>query len=245
MRELLTPTVVRVMTTNIFVCISSSMGEQAYPIFAATNTSDGGLGLSSRDIGISLAIASVAVIYLQLVAYPRLEKKYGVLKCYQRGQKTIIPYYFLLPFLNMVAKQVDISSISSQFPSTSRIILWILLIVLLLMRVAGSVMMMTSINLLTANLAPTKAELGFMNGTQQLSMSSSRIVGPLLSGTIWSWSIKHSLPFPFDFHLLWNACALMVFAATYLSTRIPQSVNEFGADRTESPGANPDDERAD
>ncbi|KAJ2221815.1 hypothetical protein IWW45_008770 [Coemansia sp. RSA 485] len=65
-RELLTPTVIRVMTTNVFVCVSSSMGEQAYPIFAATNTNDGGLGLSTRDIGISLAIASVAVIYLQL-----------------------------------------------------------------------------------------------------------------------------------------------------------------------------------
>ncbi|KAJ1860293.1 hypothetical protein LPJ57_006727 [Coemansia sp. RSA 486] len=233
-RELLTPTVIRVMTTNVFVCVSSSMGEQAYPIFAATNTNDGGLGLSTRDIGISLAIASVAVIYLQLVTYPRLERKYGVLKCYQRGQKTIIPFYILLPFLNLVAKQVDISSISQSFPSVSRVLLWIMLIALLLVRVVGSVLMMTSINLLTVHLAPTKAELGFMNGTQQLSMSTSRIIGPLLSGTIWSWSIKNSWPFPFDFHLLWNTCALLVLCATYLSGRIPQTVNQFGGDRQAS-----------
>ncbi|KAJ2864944.1 hypothetical protein FB639_005158, partial [Coemansia asiatica] len=162
-RQLLTPTVVRVMTTNVFVCISFSMGDQIYPIFAATNTSDGGLGLSTREIGISLAVASVVVIYLQLMTYPRLERKYGVLKCYQRGQKTIIPFYLLLPFLNLVAKQVDVSRITQNFPSISHIVLWIMLICLLLVRVVGVVLVMTSINLLTANLAPSRAELGFMN----------------------------------------------------------------------------------
>ncbi|KAJ2853363.1 hypothetical protein J3B02_003178 [Coemansia erecta] len=244
-RQLLTPTVVRVMTTNVFVCISFSMGDQIYPIFAATNTSDGGLGLSTREIGISLAVASVVVIYLQLMTYPRLERKYGVLKCYQRGQKTIIPFYLLLPFLNLVAKQVDVSRITQNFPSISHIVLWIMLICLLLVRVVGVVLVMTSINLLTANLAPSRAELGFMNGTQQLAMSTTRIVGPLISGTIWSWSIKHSLPFPFDFHLLWNICALLVFISFKLSGRIPQSVNVFGADRQEIPNTNSAEQRED
>ncbi|KAJ2722673.1 hypothetical protein GGI07_003136, partial [Coemansia sp. Benny D115] len=65
-RELLTPTVVRVMATNVIVCLAISIDEQAYPIFAATDPQDGGLGFSTRSIGFSMAVASVFVIYLQL-----------------------------------------------------------------------------------------------------------------------------------------------------------------------------------
>ncbi|KAJ2704888.1 hypothetical protein FB645_002921 [Coemansia sp. IMI 203386] len=234
-RELLTPTVVRVMATNVMVCLSMSIGDQAYPIFAATDPADGGLGLSSSDIGISLAIASVAVIYLQLITYPRMERLHGALGCYKKGQRISVLFCALFPFINMAARQVDVSTISQNFPSASRVLLWIMLVSLLLVRVVGTVLMMTSVNLLTANLAPTKAELGFMNGAQQLAMSSTRIIGPLLSGTIWSWSIKHSWPFPFNFHFVWNISALMYLFSTYLSSRIPQSVNIFSADRPASP----------
>ncbi|KAJ1880069.1 hypothetical protein LPJ66_011566, partial [Kickxella alabastrina] len=141
-RDLLTPTVIRVMTTNALMCMSVSMSDQLYPIFAATKPSDGGLGFEFRKIGYSLAISGIAVLYMQLIAYPKLALKHGVLFCYQ----------------------------------TDYCLLWALLIFLLLARIAGDVLAFTSINLITANVAPSRADLGFMNGAQQMAMSFTRIL---------------------------------------------------------------------
>ncbi|KAJ2889805.1 hypothetical protein IWW38_004488, partial [Coemansia aciculifera] len=67
MRSLLTPLVVRVMTTNAMMCLSFAMCEVVYPIFAATDPRDGGLGLDPRSIGWSLGVEGIVVIYIQLV----------------------------------------------------------------------------------------------------------------------------------------------------------------------------------
>ncbi|KAJ1960778.1 hypothetical protein GGI12_003616 [Dipsacomyces acuminosporus] len=231
-RELLTPTVVTVMVTNVFLCLSIAMDNQIYPIFAATGVEDGGLGFDTRSIGISLSTSGVVVLYLQLVAYPRWEKKYGSLYCYQSGQRALIPFYLLLPFLSNLAVRLDKAIENTQgTPDVSfeYMLLWVLLTILLLIRVTGSVLVFTSVNLLTANLAPTTNDLGFMNGAQQLAMSGARVVGPLAAGCIWSWSLKHDYPYPFNSHLVWVVCALLAAISQYMSFSIPESVNKFAA----------------
>ncbi|KAJ2370772.1 hypothetical protein H4S01_000151 [Coemansia sp. RSA 2610] len=237
-RELLTPTVVRVMATNVVVCLAVAMCDQAYPIFAASDPSDGGLGFASREIGFSLAISGVAVLYLQLIAYPKLERKYGALRCYQIGQKITIPFYLAIPFLSLLATRLE-ESVDGPIPDvppsmwasllSKECLMWLLLVVLLLARTTGMVLAFTSINLLTANLAPSRAELGFMNGAQQLAMSATRIVGPILAGVVWAWSIKHSLLYPFNSHMVWVLCAVLTMISLHISNKIPESVNIFAA----------------
>ncbi|KAJ2208511.1 hypothetical protein EV180_006848, partial [Coemansia sp. RSA 518] len=212
MRELLTPTVVRVMATNVVMGLGVAMSDQAYPIFAASDLSDGGLGFAARGIGFSLAVSGVAVMYLQLVAYPKLERKYGALDCYQRGQRMLIPVYLAIPFLSLLTSRleesIDAKTHVSTLPSwmshaLGEYTLWLLLVLLLLARTTGTVLAFTSINLLTVNLAPSKSELGFMNGIQQLAMTTTRIAGPIMAGVIWTWSIKHSFSYPFNSHMVW------------------------------------------
>ncbi|KAJ1811126.1 hypothetical protein LPJ77_000296 [Coemansia sp. RSA 2523] len=238
MRELLTPTVVRVMATNVVMGLGVAMSDQAYPIFAASDLSDGGLGFAARGIGFSLAVSGVAVMYLQLVAYPKLERKYGALDCYQRGQRMLIPVYLAIPFLSLLTSRleesIDANTHVSTLPSwMSHVLgeytLWLLLVLLLLARSTGTVLAFTSINLLTVNLAPSKSELGFMNGTQQLAMTTTRIAGPIMAGVIWTWSIKHSFPYPFNSHMVWVLCAALTALSLRMSHKIPESVNTFAA----------------
>ncbi|KAJ1735798.1 hypothetical protein LPJ61_000347 [Coemansia biformis] len=241
LRELLTPTVVRVMATNVAMYLAMAMSNQAYPIFAATAVADGGLGLTSRNIGYSLAFSAAAIMYLQLVTYPKLERQYGLLKCYQVGLKLLIPTYLALPFLSMIATGVDqslhtlsLSALESGPWSAATVryyTMWTLLVALLLVRSAGSVFVNTSINLLAVNLAPTKADLGSMNGVQQLGSSSTRFLGPVISGVTWSWSIKHGFPYPLNAHLVWVLCAALAAASLKMSAAIPASVNVFQAGR--------------
>ncbi|KAJ2157751.1 hypothetical protein GGF46_004284 [Coemansia sp. RSA 552] len=231
-RELLTPTVVRVMMTNVFMALSVAVNDTGYPIFAASDPSDGGLGFTSRGIGFSLALSGVAVMYLQLVTYPRMERKYGALYCYQFGQRIIIPFYLAIPFLSILAARTEETiSHSSTWSQLTLVdsMLWILLIALLLIRTVGIVLAFTSINLLTANLAPSRTELGFMNGIQQVAMSSTRFIGPILAGAVWSWSIKHDFPYPFNSHMVWVLCAVLTAVSLHLTFKLPAEVNTFAA----------------
>ncbi|ORX70618.1 MFS general substrate transporter [Linderina pennispora] len=235
LRDLLTPTVVTVMVTNMLMCLGIACCDQIYPIFAATKTSDGGLGFDSRNIGISLAISGVVVLYLQLIMYPRLERKFGALYCYQQGQKVMIPMYLAMPCLSWIAArsgQAVEHAVGTDQPvifTPAYAMLWILLLANLFLRVIGNVLFFTSVNLLSANLAPTTADLGLMNGAQQLAMSVTRVIGPVMAGYIWSWSIKHDLPYPFNAHLVWVICALLTAVSLYMTYDIPESVNKFAA----------------
>ncbi|KAJ2806892.1 hypothetical protein H4R20_001512 [Coemansia guatemalensis] len=235
-RELLTPTVIRTMIANAVMSLGMAMSEQAYPIFAASDPVDGGLGFASRGVGFSLAIAGVAVLYLQLVTYPRLEHKYGALSCYRTGQKLLIPAYLALPFLSLLAAEANKFNIGytdgmKTIPwislSLKECALWLLLVFLTLLRTTGTVLAFTSVNLLIANLAPTRAELGFMNGLQQVALCGTHVVGPIVAGATFSWSIKHSLPYPFNSHLVWVLCAALTAVSLQMSFKIPESVNTF------------------
>ncbi|PIA12866.1 MFS general substrate transporter [Coemansia reversa NRRL 1564] len=235
-RELLTPVVIRTMATNAVVCLGISMAEQVYPIFAASDPVDGGLGFASRSIGISLAIAGVAVLYLQLVTYPRLERKYGALNCYRTGQKFLIPAYLAMPFLSFLATNADktivghdneIEALSWFSLPLQESALWILLVVVMLLRTTGTVLAFTSINILTVNLAPTKADLGFMNGLQQVALCVTRVAGPIAAGSVFSWSIKHTFPYPFNSHFVWVLCAALTVMSLQMTSKIPESVNTF------------------
>ncbi|KAJ2131596.1 hypothetical protein GGF48_001458 [Coemansia sp. RSA 921] len=226
------------MATNVVMGLGVAMSDQAYPIFAASDLSDGGLGFAARGIGFSLAVSGVAVMYLQLVAYPKLERKYGALDCYQRGQRMLIPVYLAIPFLSLLTSRleesIDANTHVSTLPSwmshaLGEYTLWLLLVLLLLARTTGTVLAFTSINLLTVNLAPSKSELGFMNGTQQLAMTTTRIAGPIMAGVIWTWSIKHSFPYPFNSHMVWVLCAALTALSLRMSHKIPESVNTFAA----------------
>ncbi|KAJ2451600.1 hypothetical protein GGF42_004221 [Coemansia sp. RSA 2424] len=233
MKSLLTPLVRRVMITNALMCFAFTMCEQLYPIFAATDPRDGGLGLDPRSIGLSLGLESIVVVYIQLVAYPRLERKYGVLYCYRRGLSTCIPYLVCMPFLSIIAAHLQTQAgMSSSSMPVEKIAMWVILMSLMTMRIISNVLAFTSINLMITNMAPTRADLGFMNGTQQLAMSVTRVFTPLISGTLWSWSIKHSLPFPFNSHLVWMLSAVLMATVLKLSYGIPESVNKFAADQS-------------
>ncbi|KAJ2331203.1 hypothetical protein GGI00_003362 [Coemansia sp. RSA 2681] len=232
MKSLLTPLVIRVMVTNAIMCFAYNLCDQLYPIFAATDPRDGGLGLDPRSIGLSLGIEGIVVVYLQLVVYPRLERKYGVLYCYRRGLSFALPYLVSMPFLSIIAAHLQTQTgTSSSFMSFEYTAMWVLLMSFMTMRITSNVLAYTSINLMITNMAPSRADLGFMNGTQQLAMSVMRIFAPAVSGILWSWSIKHSLPFPFNSHLVWMLSASLVAIVLWQSYLIPESVNKFAADQ--------------
>ncbi|KAJ2224907.1 hypothetical protein IWW45_007990 [Coemansia sp. RSA 485] len=98
-------------------------------------------------------------------------------------------------------------------------------------QITGIVFTATGFNVIASNVAPSRAHLGLMNSVQHGVLSFSKIVGPLISGVVWAWSIKHGLSYPLNYHLTFVMCAAMAIYSLMLTSRLPESVNEFGPDR--------------
>ncbi|KAJ1921901.1 hypothetical protein H4219_000247 [Mycoemilia scoparia] len=235
--DIFTPLVVKVLLTNLTFSLAFSISEEVYPIWAASDISVGGLGFNERMIGFSLAMVGFTVIYLQLFVYPNLERRKGCIWCYRRGLTLLIPYHVAIPFLSYIAglaqthasRSLGASMASFNTDSPAYFAMWGVLIVLLLLRMVGTVLCFTSINIILTNVAPSTSALGKLNGAQQLIASTMRMAGPILAGILWSTSIKHTWPFPFNSHLVWNFSAVLFFITILNSTRIPNTVNRFAA----------------
>ncbi|KAJ1666268.1 hypothetical protein EV178_002379 [Coemansia sp. RSA 1646] len=237
--DILTPTVIRVLITSTIMCFATTMHSQLYPIFMATSVADGGLGMDAQGIGYTFTICGLLVVYLQLAFYPKLERRYGALACYRRGLWLLAIFSITFPLLSVFAKHMGDSVEHllgfgiTKLISPELCLFWVLLVVQLYIRTFGDILAFTSVNLLVANIAPRKTSLGFMNGLQQQAASITYILGPLVSGYLWSWSIKHSFPYPFNSHLVWVLGGLSLAVAWYMTRSIPDSVNVFASGSSE------------
>ncbi|KAJ2691104.1 hypothetical protein GGH99_002495, partial [Coemansia sp. RSA 1285] len=101
---ILTPTVIRVLATNTIMCLAIAMHNQIYPIYAATDIADGGLGMDAQSIGYTLTFCGILVVYFQLVMYPILADKYGALACYRRGLLLLALFSTTFPLLSILVK---------------------------------------------------------------------------------------------------------------------------------------------
>ncbi|ORX70617.1 hypothetical protein DL89DRAFT_256817 [Linderina pennispora] len=182
-----------------------------------------GLGFDSRRIRILLAHSGAVMVYLQLVTYPRLERKHGNLYCYQLGQSVLVPMCFSLLFLSLLAARSNeivnhtVGAEQSKAFTLAYILLWVFFLENQFMRNIDNVVVYTGAN------------LGLMNGTQQLAMSITCVIGPTFAELVWSWSTKHDLPYPLNAHLVWAVCSLLTVTSLHLSFSIPESVNKCAA----------------
>ncbi|KAJ2552758.1 hypothetical protein EV175_003191, partial [Coemansia sp. RSA 1933] len=101
-------------------------------------------------------------------------------------------------------------------------------------RMYGDALAFTSVNLITSNVVPSKNYLGFITGLQKQLGSITSLIGPLLSGYLWSWSIKHSFPYPLNSHFVWVLSGALLVSAWYMTQSIPDSVNVSASDNESS-----------
>ncbi|KAJ2552126.1 hypothetical protein EV175_003434 [Coemansia sp. RSA 1933] len=227
--DILTPTVIRVLATNACLCLAIVMHNQIYSIFAATAIADGGLGMDPRTIGYTLMLCSGFIVYLQLVVYYKEERKYGTLACYRYGLLWLAAVGIAMPLLSNLAQYSGNSTNANNLPSPGTCLFWGLLTLCLYVRMYGDTLAFSSIYIIVANVAPRKNCLGLINGLQQQINSITTMVGPLIWGYAWSWSIKHSFSYPFNSHFAWILSSVTCLIGWYIALKVPDSVNMFAS----------------
>lgn len=128
----------------------------------------GGLGFSLPTIGISMSLLGFAGIALQLTLYPKVNARFGLLRSTSWALLVFPIPYALAPYLSLLV--------------SVRFLLWVLLVVVAVLQIAGRTFAVPGIVLLTNNASPSPAMLGTIHGMGAATSSAFRTIGPIVAG---------------------------------------------------------------
>lgn len=138
----------------------------------------GGLGLSSKKIGLANTTIGIIGIPMQLFLYPRLVSVMGVKKSYCVFLPLSIGAYFLLPYLVLLPDNT--------------VLIWTCLSTVLAMHVMSRTFVNPATMILVNNCAPSPNLLGTIHGFASSISSAARIAGPTMGGAMLGWGLSHN-----------------------------------------------------
>ncbi|KAI8812837.1 major facilitator superfamily domain-containing protein [Cladochytrium replicatum] len=187
-----------------FLAFEQIIFGEVFPLFASTPIEDGGLRLDTQQLGTILSINSAIMLLAQILIYPRVANALGPLNTYRLGAISFIPLDFIFPFISLIVR--NRSDLSTDPKPKS---LFVALNLIMAFKSALSIFSFTSIFIVINNAAPTPRLLGTINGFGQTAATLARTIGPAVGGSLWAWSLSAGLPFPFDYHLVYNFIAIV------------------------------------
>lgn len=128
----------------------------------------GGLGLSSKNVGLATAIIGVIGFPLQLFIYPWMNSKLGTLPSYRLFLPFSILAYLSIPYLALLPNKPYL--------------IWPTLTVVLSLQVISRTFALPGATLLVNNCTPHPSVLGMIHGLAQSVSSGARTIGPTAGG---------------------------------------------------------------
>jgi hypothetical protein len=158
--------------------------DQLLPVFLSTpietsaNTGffkfTGGFELSTRTIGLMLALQGVFSMLMQLFVFPVVVRRFGNLGTFRFMALCYPAIYFLVPYLSLLPKGLQMPGIA----------------LILMAKITAAVHAYPSNAILLTNAAPSTLVLGTINGVAASTASLARAFGPTFSGLIYSAGLK-------------------------------------------------------
>ena len=112
-RDILCRPVLVTVLSYVLLALQTIMYDGIYHLWCATPVKFGGLGFSTKEIGISLSCAGGFTLFWQLFVYPKTQRRFGTLNGYKAALSGYILVYFFQPFVNVVAKKIEEGAITS------------------------------------------------------------------------------------------------------------------------------------
>ncbi|ODV94734.1 hypothetical protein PACTADRAFT_50600 [Pachysolen tannophilus NRRL Y-2460] len=145
----------------------------------------GGLGYDSSSIGRVLSYTGFAGVLMVILVFPFLDRNFDPVKCYRFLLQFFPITYLMLPFLIFTLPPNFISPTNTYLTSVS-------LYTLFLLKTFGQANAYPEIYLLVHRASPPKNR-AFINGVLMSSIALGRFFGPLIWGSIMSWSNTHEV----------------------------------------------------
>ncbi|KXN69644.1 MFS general substrate transporter [Conidiobolus coronatus NRRL 28638] len=191
------------------MALSAVMYGELFVLWAASDIKVGGLSFEETDVATVMSSNGIAILVFQLLFYPTLQRRLGSLKLYRYVFPLYIAICIAIPMVNIIVRNNGYS-----------LSMYICLYTLTLLRAACNTIGFTSINILLVETAEDTSNLGKLNGLSQTVGAICRSIAPTLCGTVFSYSLTHHLPYPFDYHFVWYILASLCFLNYLNSFRI-------------------------
>ncbi|KJR86684.1 MFS transporter [Sporothrix schenckii 1099-18] len=147
----------------------------------------GGIGLPPREVGMAMAILGCFGITMQLLLYPSVSARLGVVRSWRIFLCCFPVTYFIVPFLSLVP------SLSAPPHAKDGAAIWFAIALVLLCHVTGRTFALPAQTILVNNCTPHPSVLGSLHGLAQSTSSLARTVGPILSGYLYGLGLNHGL----------------------------------------------------
>ncbi|KAH9810163.1 major facilitator superfamily domain-containing protein [Melampsora americana] len=182
------------MLTFIIMHLQNVAWNAVIPLYAYTEIINGGLGMSLEQIGSVLSVGGFGIIVTQLLIFPPLQRRIGVVSVLKCTITCFTLSYLCVPFVTWS------THLESSTPG-KRIAYMVMIMIL---RSPGS-MCYVSIMMITKLLSPSAAALGTLNGMQQTCSAFAQVIGPIVGSSLFAMGISSGV---LGGNLVWIVLAL-------------------------------------
>jgi hypothetical protein len=154
------------------------------PVFLSEDRSDsepslpfkfsGGFGLSTKTIGLMMAVQGIYSMIAQLWLFPYIVRRIGTLGAFRSVMVVWPLLYAAVPYLVLLPEKLQTTGVY----------------VALLIKITFHVIAFPSNAILLTNAAPSKSVLGTINGVAASTACLARAFGPTVTGSIHSAGLK-------------------------------------------------------
>lgn len=208
-----------VLNKNIYICIylyfnirlSLIGSDNLFPLLLTTSKKNNGLEFSPNNLAIVFMCSAVFLIIYSIIFIPLLKKYFGLLKLFS-----------IVQIFNPLS--IFCISLLSDFNVLNNTILSIISCIFFIIKSSFATLTVVLINLMINNSAEKKY-LGRINGISQSFAALGSIIGPIVSGVLYSWSIKNDYAFPLDIHFSFIIFSIISFTNLLFVNFIDDSIN--------------------
>eukprot|EP01156_Anaeramoeba_ignava_P015201 Anaeramoba_ignava/a612063_15.p1 GENE.a612063_15~~a612063_15.p1 ORF type:complete len:581 (-),score=186.55 a612063_15:77-1819(-) len=183
------------------------------PIFCFQSKSDSGLGFSPSDIAIGNAVSCASYLFFQMIVYPRISKYFSPINLFR--SIIIISSIFIIsfPYLSIIDQKYG------------KKVTWVFFLLIYTINFGLESIAFTSLFLVVNNSA-RPFRIGSINGIGQTFAALFKSFGPILSGSVYSWSLTNSLKYPFNYFFVFYINAIIGIITILISFFIPKWVSK-------------------
>ncbi|KAH6565281.1 hypothetical protein BASA60_009965 [Batrachochytrium salamandrivorans] len=185
--------------------------DELFALWSRLPPSEGGLGFKSSDQGTIFAIGGVCLMVYQLFIYSWVERRLGTLYTFRMGVLISLPGFGILSF-------------ASQFAQSNPSMMWAIVAFAQITRTVGGLQAFTSTFMMTSNSVAPRSR-GSVNGFSQACGAFGRMIGPVIAGSSFSWSLQNGYSAPFDYHIMFVMLVLQQVAIFAISLCVSPSIN--------------------
>lgn len=188
-------------------CIATEI----FPLWVVTSAGDGGFGFDSSLIGVAIGISGIAIIFMNLVVYPWLVDRYGLLRVYRMGAYLVAATLILTPSVPLTRHWNN--------PGLT----WGCLVTLLALYNSACQWVLTCVFTLINNSCYSH-QRGTVNGIGQTFAAFGRFLGPYIGSTLFAWTETSAHSWPLNYALTWYLVAALSVASGQLAGFFSRSI---------------------